>query len=464
MKLWKKLSLVTTATLFLATGVSGAAVIGQTLRYNVEKTTESYEQQLQATAYALGREIGESELLGYSEATRSSFFNFLIKKYGASRYILVKEEEVLCNLTDYELVHSGDERWGHAEPAVDTREVRGRRILIMGKKIPMDSPADYRLVLVADISGVYEDMEKQAALFLEIYLAAAGISVLVIFLLTRRLLAPLRELQRAASDISEGGLNRRAGVKSRDEVGEMAASFNRMADRIEEQVTQLEQVSLQRKQLLGSLTHELKTPMTSIIGYSDTLLHVKVDQERRNKALLHIHEECRRLERLSGKLMSLIGLYDNDSIHMEEVDIGELFANVARLEQYQLSEKGMRLETRAEGQAHMLDKDLFESLLLNLIDNAIKAGKEGDCILLEAREGEISVSDQGKGIPEEEISRVTEAFYMVDKSRSKKEGGVGLGLALCSQIAALHHAGLHIESKVGQGTRVSVIFEQQDIC
>lgn len=74
MKLWKKLSLVTTVTLFLATGVSGAAVIGQTLRCNVEKTTESYRQQLQATAYALGRDIGESELLGYSEATRSSFF------------------------------------------------------------------------------------------------------------------------------------------------------------------------------------------------------------------------------------------------------------------------------------------------------------------------------------------------------------------------------------------------------
>ena len=81
MKLWKKLSLVTTATLFLATGLSGAAVIGQTLRYNVEKTTESYEQQLQAAAYALGREIGESELLGYSEATRSSFFNYLIKNF-----------------------------------------------------------------------------------------------------------------------------------------------------------------------------------------------------------------------------------------------------------------------------------------------------------------------------------------------------------------------------------------------
>ena len=107
MKLWKKLSLVTTVTLFLATGVSGAAVIGQTLRYNVEKTTESYRQQLQATAYALGRDIGESELLGYSEATRRSFFNFLRKKYGASRYIRTKEGEVLCNLTDFELVNPG---------------------------------------------------------------------------------------------------------------------------------------------------------------------------------------------------------------------------------------------------------------------------------------------------------------------------------------------------------------------
>ena len=136
-----------------------------------------------------------------------------MKKYGASRYILTKEGEVLCNLTDFELVNPQDERWAQTEPAVDTREVEGKRLLIMGKKIPMDSPADYRLVLVADISQVYRDMEKQVMLFLEFYLAAAVISVLFIFLLTRRMLSPLRELQKAASDISEGVLNRRARVK-----------------------------------------------------------------------------------------------------------------------------------------------------------------------------------------------------------------------------------------------------------
>ena len=461
MKLWKKLSLVTTVTLFLATGVSGAAVIGQTLRYNVEKTTESYRQQLQATAYALGRDIGESELLGYSEATRSSFFNFLMKKYGASRYILTKEGEVLCNLTDFELVNPQDERWAQTEPAVDTREVEGKRLLIMGKKIPMDSPADYRLVLVADISQVYRDMEKQVMLFLEFYLAAAVISVLFIFLLTRRMLSPLRELQKAASDISEGVLNRRARVKSHDEIGEMAGSFNRMADRIEEQVTQLEQVSRQQKQLLGSLTHELKTPMTSIIGYSDTLLHVRINEEQQKKALTHINNECRRLERLSGKMMNLLELYNNETIHMEKHPVSQLIGKVAELEKYHLKEQGITLETRSDDTVLLMDMDLMESLLVNLIDNAMKASKEGDTIYVEAAGTCILVEDHGRGIPAEEIPKITEAFYMVDKSRSKKAGGIGLGLALCTQIVKLHGAKMEIKSKPGVGTQIRVIFSEE---
>ena len=102
--------------------------------------------------------------------------------------------------------------------------------------------------------------------------------------------------------------------------------------------------------LLGSLTHELKTPMTSIIGYSDTLLHVKLSEERREQALHRIHDECRRLERLSGKLMNLIGLYDNDSIRLEETEVEDLFSRVADLEKYHLEECGMTLETRSDGQ------------------------------------------------------------------------------------------------------------------
>lgn len=316
-------------------------------------------------------------------------------------------------------------------------------------------------MLVQDISDLYEDIRKQALFTLAVFLGAVFISVVLIILAVKKLLRPLRELQQAAGDISDGNLQRRANVHTKDEIGLMAADFNKMAERIEDQVTELSQVSERRRQMLGSLTHELKTPMTSIIGYSDTLLHVNLKKKQQERALWHIKEECSRLERLSSKLMSLMGLYDNDSIFMEEVSVEELFEQVARLEEYHLKEKKIHLDVTCSMAAKRMDRDLFESLLINLIDNAAKASEAGSVIFLTAQDDRISVKDQGCGIPKDEIDRVTEAFYMVDKARSRKEGGSGLGLALCSMIARLHGAELAIESRLGEGTRVSVIFRER---
>ena len=164
------------------------------------------------------------------------------------------------------------------------------------------------------------------------------------------------------------------------------------------------------------------------------------------------------MERLSSKLMNLMGLYENDSISMEEISMEALFARVAQMEKYHLEQMGMTLEVTCSMGNRRVDRDLFESLLINLIDNGAKASRPGDKIVLEGEGNRITVRDQGCGIPKEEIGRVTEAFYMVDKARSRKAGGSGLGLALCVMIARLHGAGLEIESRVGRGTAVSVIF------
>ena len=224
---------------------------------------------------------------------------------------------------------------------------------------------------------------------------------------------------------------------------------------------ELETVSERRRQLLGSLTHELKTPMTSIIGYSDTLLHVKISEEQQKKALEHINSECRRLERLSGKMMTLIGLYDEDRIHKEPYPVDRLVREVADLERYLMQDSQMELLAFSESWECEMDVDLMESLLVNLLDNAIKASKPGSVIELHGEKGCIWVRDFGKGIPKEEIPRSTEAFYMVDKSRSRKAGGIGMGLALCQKIAEIHRANLVIESVVGQGTKISVVFQEE---
>ena len=198
--------------------------------------------------------------------------------------------------------------------------------------------------------------------------------------------------------------------------------------------------------------------MTSIIGYSDTLLHVRINEEQQKKALTHINNECRRLERLSGKMMNLLELYNNETIHMEKHPVSQLIGKVAELEKYHLKEQGITLETRSDDTVLLMDMDLMESLLVNLIDNAMKASKEGDTIYVEAVGTCILVEDHGRGIPAEEIPKITEAFYMVDKSRSRKEGGAGIGMALCQKIITLHQGELKIDSKLGEGTVMRLYF------
>lgn len=459
MMLWKKIALMTVLVLLVITGTSGAAVIYHSARYNEKKTLENYEQQLLSTAQALGRELDDARLRSYREATRRSFLDYLMKKYGAAQYILLQEDEILYNQTPFELKVFADGRWNKKEAASAIQKTDKQHILITGKAVPATGGGDYCLVLVKDISEVYEDIRRQAALFAGIYLIGALFSALLVFLFTRKMLAPLGELKKAAEEISAGNLKRRVKTKSHDEVGVVAEAFNGMAERIQQQVTALSEVSERRRQMLGSLAHEMKTPMTSIIGYADTLLHVKVKEEQKNRALLHIYEESRRLERLGSKLMSLVGMYDNESIRPEKTNMKALFDRVAALESYPLEEKDMRLTVRCHMEDRMLDRDLFESLLINLIDNAAKACRPGDEIRLYGEKNAIFVQDQGCGIPAEEVQRVTEAFYMVDKARSRKAGGSGLGLALCERIAKLHGARLHIESEPGKGTKVSVIFE-----
>ena len=365
---------------------------------------------------------------------------------------------MLCNLTPFELNNPGDERWGKAEAYHMIQKLENRYILVMGMRMPVTGGDEYKLVLVRDISNIYEDIRTQAFFYVRIYLAAVLMAVVLVFLMIKKALAPLRELQRAAQDISEGRLERRAKVHTSDEIGDMAAAFNSMATQIENQVTELSMESERRRQMLGSLTHEMKTPMTSIMGYADSLLHVNLKEEQKESALQHIYTECGRLVRISSKLMSLIGMYDNDSICMEEVSVSDLFSAVAEMEENNLKRNNMTLRYSYHMEKQMMDKDLMISLLTNLVDNAVKASKPGSDIIMEAKEDRITVHDFGRGIPEEEISRVTEAFYMVDKARSRKAGGCGLGLALCAKIAELHGAKLTITSKSEEGTVVSIVF------
>ena len=204
--------------------------------------------------------------------------------------------------------------------------------------------------------------------------------------------------------------------------------------------------------------------MTSIIGYSDLLRHTRLDHEKTDRALEYIYKEGKRLEALSQRLMQIIYLENMEQLELKAVSIMKLFHDVYDAVELRLNQKNQRLEIVCEGDIILPMNDvLMISLLVNLIDNAYKASDDNSIIYLRAYKNEqdkliLEVEDKGKGIPEDELLKVMTPFYTLDQSRTRANNGAGLGLSLCSIIAAAHHADIGVESILGEGTVMKIVF------
>ena len=272
-------------------------------------------------------------------------------------------------------------------------------------------------------------------------------------LLARRLTRPLAVLTDAGAQIAAGDYARRTDLHTGDEIEELSRSFDKMADAVQEKIADLEADVQRREDFVGAFTHELKTPMTSIIGYADMLHTMQTDPDEQREAAAAIVHEGRRLEALSRKLLALLGL-NEEGVELTAVPLPTLWPRL------HAACPDVTLRTPAAAPTVRGDADLLLDLLCNLVQNAAKASAPGAPVLvLCAQAGDavtLTVADRGCGIPPELIPRVTEPFFMVDKSRARRQGGSGLGLALCQRIAAAHGSALRIESEPGRGTRVSV--------
>lgn len=314
-----------------------------------------------------------------------------------------------------------------------------------------------QLATAYDLTDLYRgrDAALRRFLLLEAAVLAAGAAVTAVF--ARRMTRPLRTLTTASAEIADGDYARRTGLHTGDEIETLSSSFDKMADAVQEKITALQADVRQREDFMGAFAHELKTPMTSIIGYADMLRTIQANPAEQYEAAGAIYHEGRRLEALSGKLLALLGLGE-ETITLQPTALAALWPRL------QAACPGVPLQLPACDAAVQADADLLLDLLCNLVGNAVKASEPGQPVEVQAAEGgdtvTLTVADHGCGIPQSEISRVTEPFYMVDKSRARKQGGSGLGLALCKRIAEVHGSDLHIESTPGEGTRVSVILRK----
>ncbi len=218
-----------------------------------------------------------------------------------------------------------------------------------------------------------------------------------------------------------------------------------------------------RKEFVADVSHELKTPITSIMGYSDTLLEGDYDDETRVKFLNVISSEARRMARLVTDLLTL-SRYDNKKIVVEatDFDLGDLVKKCQEKLEYQIEKKKHHVEcfVTASVPPVVADKDGIERVVLNILSNSIKYTPDNGTIKVYVgfvyNDAYIKIIDNGIGIPEEDLSRIFDRFYRVDKARSRELGGTGLGLSIAKEILDQNKGSIDIKSKVGKGTEVVI--------
>ena len=238
-------------------------------------------------------------------------------------------------------------------------------------------------------------------------------------------------------------------------------------------VTQLKSYETLRADFISNLTHELRTPLSALYGYAETLIRGVDDQETSMRFLGIIERQARRLARLLDDLVSLSDLERGlTPLKVEQLEPSRVLSEAAELMQEQAGRRGLRLEVNCPPGLPKVagDRDRLHQVMLNLIDNAIKYTPREGHVTVEAHAAAsangaaspptpgvaLVVADTGEGIPAADIPRLTERFYRVDRARSRELGGTGLGLAIVKHIVQLHHGALRIESKVREGTTVTV--------
>ncbi|AOY76576.1 sensor histidine kinase [Clostridium formicaceticum] len=317
------------------------------------------------------------------------------------------------------------------------------------------------LSLIKDISHVDHHRREQYLLFIRTGLIGLAFVALITWGLSKFLLKPFRQLSLTAKNIASGNYHVRVKVNRKDEVGLLAEQFNIMADKIEQKMNQLKAEGQRQQRFIDNLTHELRTPLTSIIGYAEYLLKAKYNPEVFKKSLSYIYSEGNRMSKVAKTLMDMILIRENP-LQLNREKIMSLLIQVQNIMEVKAEKEGIILEVKGEDEEILLDKDLFKIVITNLVDNAINASSRGKKVTIGVEktleETCVFVMDEGKGMEEWETKKVIEPFYRIDKSRSRKEGGVGLGLAICYQIIEEHGARLKIESAVGVGTKMKIIF------
>ncbi|WP_083553755.1 sensor histidine kinase [Planococcus versutus] len=315
------------------------------------------------------------------------------------------------------------------------------------------------VLLASPISGVSEMIAELNKTLVTTILIALAIALLLSLGLSKLHVSRIEHMRKATSMISEGHYDVNLPESNFDEFGDLAHDFNKMAVKLQQSNEEIDRLENRRRQFMADVSHEMRTPLTTIAGIMEGLRNNMIEEDQREKGIRLASEETKRLMRLVNENLDYEKIRSNQvTLTKEEIEADELLEIIQEQLYLQAKEKGDQIIIRTNpGDMIYGDMDRLIQILMNIVKNAIQFTDNGTITISthsKQNQMEITIVDDGAGIDVEEMDLVWRRFYKADLSRGS--GQFGLGLSIVKQLVTLHDGEIHVESQKGQGTKFAI--------
>ena len=469
MKLWQKIYLFSILPFLLLFHLASVLIIernhSKLLQQEIEATLRE-NRSIRSAIEAIVPFLRVYRSPDYERTVWTNIGNeFAAKSGDRAAYLRIEEEpdRTAFSNVDFPLptIWTKLQAPGKDEIRYGLSDVGDRTILFTASSVEVNRKK-IRIGYMKDVTPVYAERVEQYRFFVQVDIAACLLYLVLMMIISKALTKPIERMARKAKVIAQGEFSRRVELRSKDEIGHLADHFNRMVAVVEDKINELEILNLQKQRFIHDFTHELKTPLTSIIGFSSFLRVTKYQEEAFADGLNVIYAEAKRLESLALKMMDLIFIREENLV-MKRENLKAVLDEAEPVLAMKAEERRIRLAIDGGDCWMPMDTDLMKVLIFNLVDNAIKASSEQGLVAIRVHsEGGrriLEVADRGMGIALEHLDSIFEPFYVSDKARTRQYNGAGLGLSICQSVARIHKGTIEVVSEVNVGTTVKVVFE-----
>ncbi len=465
MKLKHKIIALNMGALFFMLIILGTIITMITDNYNLRTTLQYLENQSNYSAiyieqYALSKAPNDFEV----PAVMNTSANYLAA---------VLKESVKCRVQ----IFYGTELLGDSEESTSSDEAirpeiaetfqKNKAYLISTGKnrvfyyavpVSISNRYTYSLGFIYDLKEADNMMSNTIKMFIFTGLFISIFMMLGSTIISNKITNPIKMLNEATKQFSEGNFESRAHAATHDEVGELSTTFNSMADSIKDMITKLSNEKEKQKYFFDNFTHEIRTPLTTILGYTELLWKTN-DEEVRDKSLFYITSEGKRMLKMMERLLELSKL-KNYSFELNKSDsnLKKLIEDACDSMQYKMKRYSTSCRLELEDIIWKVDPDLFKQVIINIIDNCIKYSKSPviDISLKHQEVIKLEITDYGCGIDLKNLESVFDPYYKVDQSRNSKTEGWGLGLSIVKEIVDKHGGHIEIMSTPQKGTSIII--------